>query len=83
MNSTRLVWLIFPVALVMLSLTVFITGANTSKLLLGIIMLLCVLACVRQGFLFRTKGQTLYEFVAFTAAATTLVFFAISLVYLQ
>jgi len=64
----RLVWLIFPVVLTVMSLWVLVTGAGTSRLQLGIIMALCIVGCVRQGFLLWTKGQTAYGSIAFAAA---------------
>jgi heme/copper-type cytochrome/quinol oxidase subunit 4 len=67
-RTQSLVWLIFPVALTLTSLWVVVTGARTSRLQLGIIIALCILGCVRQGFVLWTKGQTAYGSVAFAAA---------------
>jgi hypothetical protein len=68
LQAQRLVWLIFPGALIVMSLWVVVTGASASRLQLGIIIVLCTLGCVRQGFLLWTKGQTAYGFLAFVAA---------------
>lgn len=67
MQPKRLVWLVFPTVLIVISIWVIITGATTSRLQLGIIMVLCLLGCLRQGFILWTKGQTAYALLAFAA----------------
>ena len=80
MQPKRLIWLIFPTVLIVISLWVVITRASVSRLQLGIMMVLCVLGCLRQGFLLWTKGQTGYALLAFAAmivgmAAVAVLFF--------
>jgi heme/copper-type cytochrome/quinol oxidase subunit 4 len=68
LHPQRLVWLIFPVVLTVMSVWVVVTGVGTSRMQLGIILALCILGCVRQGLILWTKGQTAYGSVAFAAA---------------
>jgi heme/copper-type cytochrome/quinol oxidase subunit 4 len=64
----RLVWLIFPVVLTVMSLWLLVTAVATSRVQLSIIMALCILACLRQGLVLWAKGQTAYGSVAFASA---------------
>jgi hypothetical protein len=68
LQAQRFIWLILPVALIAMSVWAIVTGVGTYRFPLGIILGLCIVACVRQGFLLWTNGQTAYASVAFAGA---------------
>ena len=81
-QAQRFVWLILPAALIAMSVWAIVTGVHTGRLPLGIILALCIVACVRQGFLLWTNGQTAYASIAFAGAVIGLAAGAISFFHL-
>lgn len=68
MSMQRILWLIFPVVLIAMGLWLIAVRTSPSKIPVGIILMLCILGCVRQVFLFWTKGQKVHASIAFAAA---------------
>jgi len=73
MSAQRAVWLILPVVLTAMSLWLIAVGTPASRLPLGTIVVLCIVGCVRQAFLFWGKGQKAYAYVTFAGAIISLV----------
>ena len=63
MNAQRPVWLILPVVLTAMSFWLIAVRTSASRQSLGIVIVLCILGCVRQAFHFWTKGQKAYATV--------------------
>jgi len=78
MSAQRL-WLILPVVLTAMSLWLIAVGTPGSRLPLGIIVVLCIVGCVRQGFVFWGKRQKAYAFITFAGAVIALVAWLVSL----
>jgi heme/copper-type cytochrome/quinol oxidase subunit 4 len=78
MSAQRVVWLILPVVLTAMSLWLIAFRTPASRVPLGIIVVLCIVGCVRQAFLFRGKGQKAYAFVTFAGAIIALVALLVS-----
>jgi hypothetical protein len=62
----RLVWLIFPCALIAMS-GWLLAGRGGARLPIAIVLALSVLACLRQVSLFWRKGQTTYASITVAA----------------
>ena len=69
----RLVWLLLPLALVVMSVWLIRAGTTAPKGLVVIVMALCLVGCVRQAFIFLTNKRVAYAAVLFAAAVVAIV----------
>jgi heme/copper-type cytochrome/quinol oxidase subunit 4 len=78
MKTRIITWLIFPIALTLMSLWLIIAGAHDYRLKVGIILSLCLLAFVRQAFLLQAKGEKIHALLAFATVVICIVVVIVS-----
>lgn len=65
---SRFLWLAFPFALMVVSVWIVLRGAGASMAPLAILVALCIVGSMRQGWVLRSQGKTTQATVAFAAA---------------